>query len=139
MNNGKNELLVGSEVFGGEKAIYCSKVLETVEDRKAFMEAIESADVLLQDVTGQEIILKDVYSEKRMITDEKTGEVRPKYRTILFDADGKTYATGAYGVYSSLKAIFFVHGEPASWGDGLKVKVEEKKLDKGRTSLVLKY
>lgn len=139
MEDIKNEVAVNTEMFGSQKDVFYSKKLESVEDRKAFLKAVENADVLLSDVKGEKFVLVDVYTEKRMVEDETTGELKPKFRTILFDETGKTYATGAYGVYSSLKSIFFVYGLPSTWKNGIPVEVAEKKLDKGRTSLILKY
>ena len=34
--------------------------------------------------------------------DEETGELKTKFRTILFDKSGQTYATGSYGIFNVL-------------------------------------
>ena len=147
MLENKNELAV----FESQKEVYCSMPNTTIEDRKLIAKALEQSDVLLNDCVGQEFELKGIYTEQKMVvklddkknpvTDEKTGEVVmiPKYRTILFAEDGKTYATGAYGVYQSLKTMLYVYGTPNTWEKSIPVKVVKIKLKDGKTSLKLDF
>lgn len=146
-----NALQVNSIKFGSEKDAYCSMPTETVEQRKLIARALEHSDALVKDCVNQSFKLIGVYSEKKMVVklnakkepevDEKTGEVVmiPKYRTILFAEDGKTYATGAYGIYSSVGSLFYVYGEPSTWEKPIDVKIIEKKLTDGKTTLKLEY
>lgn len=142
----KNEMAV----FTSEKDVYCSIPMNSVEDRKMVAKALEQSDVLLNDVVGTTFDLKGFYIEKKMI--QKTNDKKelqfdengepimiPKYRTILFDDDGKTYATGSYGVYQSINSIRFVYGEPVAWGNPIPVKVIKQKLKDGKTSLKLEF
>ena len=93
-------------LFSGIKEnTYCSKEVETIEDKKELFNALESCDVLLNDCVGQEIAIKDIYVEERQVYDEESGEVKPKYRTIIFSEEGQTYATGSYGIYNVMKKI----------------------------------
>lgn len=130
----KNEMTLFSEV---KSNVYCSKVAETIEEKKELFNALESCDALLNDCVGQEIEIKDVYVEEKQVVDEETGEVKTKFRTILFDASGQTYATGAYGIYNILKKIFSIYGLPESWEKPLKVKVAKRPIKDGKTSLTL--
>ena len=120
--------------------IYSSVKATSVEERKTVYNALEKCDVLLNDIIGTEINIKDFYIEERhkVETDESTGEVKTitKYRTILFDTEGKTYATGSYGVYNALRRICMVYGEP-TWTDGVMVKVDKKPIGNGKTQLTL--
>ena len=146
-----NALQVGAFGFGIEKEVYCSMPVKSVEDRKLVAKALEQSDVLLNDCVGQEILVKGIYSEQKQvekldedgnpIINKVTGEVEmmPKYRTILFGDDGKTYATGAYGIYASLKSMFFVYGTPDQWDAPIKVKVIKQKISDKKTSLKLEY
>ena len=95
--NVKNEITLFS---GVKNNVYCSKEVTSIEDKKELFNALESCDVLLNDCVGQEINLKDIYVEEKEVMDDKTGEMKTKYRTILFDESGQTYATGSYGVYN---------------------------------------
>ena len=102
MENEKNEITLFT---GVKNKIYCSIVAESEESKKQLFNSLETCDALLNDCVGQEIAIKDIYVEEREITDEETGEVRPKYRTILFDESGQTYATGSYGIFNIVKKI----------------------------------
>jgi len=131
-----NELMLNNE----DLKIYSSVKATTVEERKTVYNALEKCDILLNDIIGTEINVKDFYIEERHKeeTDETTGEIKKvvKYRTILFDTDGKTYATGSYGVYNALRRICLVYGEP-TWNEGVLVKVDKKPIGNGKSQLTL--
>lgn len=131
-----NELMLNNN----DLKIYSSVKATSVEERKAVYNALEKCDILLNDIVGTEINIKDFYIEERNReeTDEETGEVKyiTKYRTILFDIDGKTYATGSYGVYNALRRICMVYGEP-TWNEGVLVKVDKKPIGNGKSQLTL--
>ena len=134
MENKENEIMLFNEV---KQNVYCSKVAETESEKKELFNALESCDVLLNDCVGEEIAIKDVYVEEKKVVDDETGEVKTKFRTILFDEDGKTYATGSYGIYNVLKKIFTIYGLPTSWDKPLKVKVVKRPIKDGKQSLTL--
>ena len=125
-------------LFSGIKQnVYCSKVAETEKEKKELFNALESCDALLNDCVGQEIEIKDIYVEEKQVVDEETGELKTKYRTILFDENGQTYATGSYGIYNILKKIVQIYGTPDLWQEPLKVKVAKKPIGNGKQSLTL--
>ena len=134
MENEKNELTLFS---GVKQNIYCSKKVKTEEEKKNLFNALESCDALLNDCVGQEIALKDIYVEEKQVQDEETGELKTKYRTILFDENGQTYATGSYGIYNILKKIVGIYGLPENWNNPLKVKVTKRPIGNGKSSLTL--
>lgn len=105
------------------KDIFCSFKTDSVESKKKLYNTLEKADLLLKDCVNQEIELKDVYVSKRKIADEKTGELKDKFRIILFDKTGKTYATGSYGIYNSLVRLFRSFGLPSNWNECIKIKI----------------
>ena len=134
VNENKGELTLFSEI---KQNVYCSKVAETEKEKKELFNALESCDALLNDCVGQEIDIKDMYVEEKQIIDDETGEMKTKYRTILFDENGQTYATGSYGIYNVLKKIVQIYGLPASWEKPLKVKVAKRSIGNGKQSLTL--
>ena len=134
MENEKNELTLFS---GVKNNMYCSIVADTEESKKQLFNALETCDVLLNDCVGEEIELKDIYVEEKEIVIEETGEVKPKYRTILFDVNGQTYATGSYGIYNIIKKIVSIYGLPTTWENPIKVKVAKKPIGNGKQSLTL--
>lgn len=125
-------------IFNGTKQnVYCSKIVKTDEEKKDLFNALEQCDALLNDCVGQEINLKDIYVEEKQGIDEETGEIKTKFRTILFDENGQTYATGSYGIYNIIKKIITVYGLPTTWTEPLKVKVSKKPIGNGKQSLTL--
>ena len=134
VNENKGELTLFS---GIKQNVYCSKVAETETEKKELFNALESCDALLNDCVGQEINIKDIYVEEKQVIDETTGELKFKYRTILFDESGQTYATGSYGIYNILKKIVQIYGFPETWEKPLKVKVVKRPIGNGKQSLTL--
>lgn len=134
VNEEKRELTLFS---GIKQNVYCSKIAETEKEKKELFNALESCDALLNDCVGQEIDIKDIYVEEKQVMDDETGELKTKYRTIIFDENGQTYATGSYGIYNILKKIVQIYGLPETWEKPLKVKVAKRPLGNGKQSLTL--
>lgn len=134
MENQEKSLSLFGEM---QSKVYCSMVVTTDEEKKKLFNTLESCDVLLNDCVGNEIAIKDIYIEERNVIDEETGELRTKYRIIIFDENGQTYATGAYGIYNVLKKIVQIYGTPDLWEEPLKVKVAKKPIGNGKQSLTL--
>lgn len=134
MENQEKSLSLFGEM---QSKVYCSMNVTTDEEKKKLFNTLESCDVLLNDCVGNEIAIKDIYIEERNVVDEETGELRTKYRTIIFDENGQTYATGAYGIYNVLKKIVQIYGTPDLWQEPLKVKVSKKPIGNGKQSLTL--
>ena len=130
----QNQLTLFSEI---SQNIYCSKVAKTEKEKKELFNALESCDALLNDCVGQEIEIQDIYVEEKQKPDEETGEIVTKYRTILFDKSGQTYATGSYGIYNVMKKIVGIYGFPNTWEKPLKVKVAKRPIGNGKQSLTL--
>lgn len=130
----KNEI----SLFSGLKAnIYCSKEAESEKEKKELFNALETCDALLNDCVGQEIEIQDIYVEEKQFIDDETGELKTKYRTIIFDVSGQTYATGSYGIFNVLKKIIGIYGLPTEWKAPLKVKVAKRPIGNGKQSLTL--
>lgn len=122
---------------GASHNVYCSKVVETESEKKNLFNALESCDALLNDCVGQEIEIEDIYIEEKKVIDKETGELKTKFRTIIFDVSGQTYATGSYGIYNILKKIVQIYGLPNTWEQPLKVKVAKRPIGNGKQSLTL--
>ena len=134
LNENKGELTLFS---GIKQNVYCSKIVETEKEKKELFNALETCDALLNDCVGQEIEIQDIYVEEKQVIDEETGELKTKFRTIIFDKSGQTYATGSYGIFNVLKNIVSIYGLPTSWKNPLKVKVTKRPIGNGKQSLTL--
>lgn len=138
----KNEIAIFNPENTIERECYTTVDLNTEEARIDLFNATESADVLLNDIVGQQIVIKDIYIEKNPIkeVDDETGEVTfngVKYRTILFDDKGQTYATGSYGVYNSVRKMLDLLGVTLI-SKGIKVEVIKVPTNDGKQKLSLK-
>ena len=134
VNEEKRELTLFS---GIKQNVYCSKSAETEKEKKELFNALETCDALLNDCVGQEINIKDIYCEEKQVVDNETGELKTKFRTIIFDESGQTYATGSYGIFNVLKKIISIYGLPTTWEKPLKVKVAKRPIGNGKQSLTL--
>ena len=123
----KNELSLVNENL---KKTYCSIDRTNEEATKIMYNALTGSDILLNDIVGETISVKDVFIQEKEIVDDKTGEVKPKYRIILIGENGESYATGAYGIYNSLMTIFSLYGTPEVWEKPLKFEVAKVKSGK---------
>lgn len=138
----KNELVVLTTQMDNENE---SRKLTTLdltknENKILLYNALQNCDLLLSDCKGEKIKMCNVYIEeyKKDNFDEKTGEVKKvsKFRTIIFDENGKSYATGSYGVYNSVRQIVGIFGNP-SIESPIEVEIGEREIDKNKKSLIL--
>ena len=106
-----------------ERQMFATIDGSTKENKAKLFNATENADVLANDCVGEEFTLVDAYIERIPTIDEETGEQKIKYRTILFGDDGKTYASGAYGIYNTVSKILSIYGVETLHDEGLKVEI----------------
>lgn len=131
-----------------EKQMFCTLDLTEKSNSVKLYNALQQCDVKINDVKGSVIEMKDVFIEVKdiperdsndnIVLDEETGEVVTKrhFRTIIFDNEGKTYVSAAYGVYNSLRQIIPIFGNPSE-DNIIKVKVGNKTTRTGKESLIL--
>jgi len=134
MEENKNEVTLFS---GVKNKVYCSKTATNEKEKKELFNALESCDALLNDCVGQEIEIQDIYVEEKEVLDDETGELKTKFRTIIFDKSGQTYATGSYGIFNVMKKIIQIYGLPETWEKPIKVKVAKRPIGNGKQSLTL--
>ena len=134
MEENKNEITLFS---GVQAKVYCSKQAINEKEKKELFNALESCDALLNDCVGQEIEIQDIYVEEKEVVDDETGELKTKFRTIIFDKSGQTYATGSYGIFNVMKKIIQIYGLPETWEKPIKVKVAKRPIGNGKQSLTL--
>ena len=121
-----------------ERQMFSTIDVTTMENKAKLFNATENADVLANDCVGEKFTLVDAYIERIPTIDEETGEQRIKYRTILFGDDGKTYASGAYGIYNTVAKILSIYGVETLHDKGLKVEIAKGTTKGNKTRLFLK-
>lgn len=146
-NEEKNALVVAENNLTltdriNESVKKCTLDLDVEENQvKLYNVLTGDADALLNDMIDQTIIMTGAFMDKHPspVVDEETGEVTgttSKYRIIIFDNEGKTYATGSYGIYNSLDMIIGIFGNPSE-EHPIKVKVSKKATSNGHNTLTL--
>ena len=121
-----------------ERQMFATIDGSSMENKAKLFNATENADVLANDCVGEKFTLVDVYIERIPTVDEETGEQKVKYRTILFGEDGKTYASGAYGIYNTVAKILQIYGVETLHDKGLKVEIAKGTTKGNKTRLFLK-
>lgn len=121
-----------------ERQMFATIDASTMENKAKLFNATENADVLANDCVGEKFTLVDAYIERIPTIDEETGEQKVKYRTILFGEDGKTYASGAYGIYNTVAKILQIYGVETLHDKGLKVEIAKGTTKGNKTRLFLK-
>lgn len=115
---------------------YSSIKADTQEEKIKLLNALDNCDFLLNDVAPVEFELKDVYINT--YEKEIDGELKKKYRTILFDKDGKSYVTTSSYFYYSLAKMLAVLGTPDKWENPIKIEIFKKQVKNGNKALSLK-
>lgn len=91
---------------------YCSFLADTPEEKRALFTAMNNPTYRLEEKINMTIMVRDVYAETVDFVNETTGEITKGIRVILIDDEGNSYGCCAMGVYSSLKKLMKVYGEP---------------------------
>ena len=121
-----------------ERQMFATIDVTSKENKAKLFNGTENADVLANDCVGETFTLVDAYIERIPSIDEETGEQKIKYRTILFGDDGKTYASGAYGIYNTVAKILSIYGVETLHSEGLEVEIAKGTSKGNKTRLFLK-
>lgn len=108
---------------------YCSMLAETAEEKAVLFNAMNNPANRLGDCINQTINVKDVFVEVVNCTNEQTGEVKACPRIVLIDDKNTGYQCVSIGVFSALKKLFGVYGEPQNWEKPIPLMV--KQITKG--------
>lgn len=151
-NEEKNKNIIEGDValtlLTKEPTKYCTLDLSVHENQVALYNCLQKCDVRLIDIKGQTIEIENIFIERKDVVakndkdediiNEKTGEVmtKPKYKTVLFGTDGKTYVSGAYGIYNSISQIISIFGTPSK-DHPYKVTIATKSLKTGETLILI--
>lgn len=116
---------------------YCSIKGDTREALVAMYNAINSPDHKLSDFVGKKLNIKDISIERVENMSDETGEMAANARVVLIDENGESYTCVSSGIYSAIKKLVAVFGEP-TWEPALPVEVQNISTKKGRKTMTLK-
>lgn len=132
-----------TEVVDGENMIldlttrqtqYCSVVAQTDEEKALLFNATNNTAHRLSDCINMAINVKDVFVEVVNCTNQETGEVTPCPRIVLINEKGEGYQCVSMGIFSALKKLFAIYGEPKDWSKSIKLEV--KQVTKGERKML---
>ena len=116
---------------------YCSIKGDSREALVAMYNAINSPDHKLSDFVGKKLNIKDIAIERVENMNDETGEMAANARVVLIDENGESYTCVSSGIYSAIKKLVAVFGEP-TWEPALPVEVQNLSTKKGRKTMTLK-
>ncbi len=116
---------------------YCSIKGDTREAKVAMYNAINSPDHKLSDFVGKKLNIKDISIERVENPSDETGEMVANARVVLIDENGESYTCVSSGIYSAIKKLVSVFGEP-TWEPALPVEIQNLSTKKGRKTMTLK-
>lgn len=103
---------------------YYSLQAVTREDKIKMYNAINNPDARLGDHINEVIKAKDLLIEVIELVNESSGELQKVPRIIIIDDMGKSYVAVSVGVFSALKRIVKLFGDP-SWDEPIEMKVKQ--------------
>jgi len=123
---------IAGELTGKKKVMY---VPETIKDKKVLFNIMNNPEKRISEMINMTIRMQDIFAESVELVDQNTGELRSCPRIVIVDNKGVGYQCVSTGIFSALKKIFQVFGEPKTWGkDGLDIIV--KQIVKGEKSIL---
>lgn len=129
--NTKYDLTIDGETdfvadLTSKTASYCSIKAENPEDQAKIFNAMNGSDAKrIKDCINQVISVSDVYVESVMCSNEQTGETKACPRVVLISEDGSAYQAVSTGIFSALKKLFRVYGEPMNWKEPINIKIKQ--------------
>lgn len=116
---------------------YCSIRGDSREALVAMYNAINSPDHKLSDFVGKKLNIKDISIERVENMNDETGDMVANARVVLIDENGESYTCVSSGIYSAIKKLVAVFGEP-TWEPALPVEIQNLSTKKGRKTMTLK-
>lgn len=113
-------------------SLYSMKA-ETREEKVALYNAINNPQERLGDHINEVIMVKDLLIEIIELVNDNTGELDRVPRMVLIDEEGKSYVAVSIGIFSALKRICSLFGEP-TWNEPIPCKI--KQITKGEKKLL---
>lgn len=102
---------------------YCSFTPKNEDDEIVLFNAMNNPTSRLGDCINMTISVKHVFCEIVNCTNRDTGETTKCPRVVLIGENGESYQAVSIGVFSALKKIFAIKGEPSTWKKPVHLKV----------------
>lgn len=113
---------------------YCSLDASDLKAKQTLYNATNSTQERIGDHINEVITVKHIYVEAVQCTDTETGELKWCPRIVLINEKGIGYQAVSTGVYTSIKKLIQIFGEPQTWEAPIKLKV--KQLTRGEFKIL---
>lgn len=115
------------------KTMFCSFEAKTPADKAKLFKAMNNPEKRIGDCINMEIVAKDLFCEVVTCVNKETGESNECPRIVIIDDKGVGYQAVSLGVFSAVKKIIQVFGQP-TWNEPIKLKVVQ--ITKGDRKLL---
>lgn len=102
---------------------YCSFKPENEDDEIILFNAMNNPTNRLGDCINTVISVRHVFCEIVECTNRENGTVTKCPRVVLIGENGESYQAVSIGIFSALKKIFAIKGEPSNWKKPVHLKV----------------
>lgn len=101
---------------------FCSLIAKTDTDRAILFKAMNNPEHRLSDFINKTIRVKDIFCEVVTCHNRETGEATKCPRIVLIDNNGKGYQCVSLGIFSAVKKLFQIFGNP-TWDKPIPLTV----------------
>lgn len=102
-------------------AMFCSMAANTPAEKVKLFNIMNNPEKRVKDCVNMTILVKDVFAEEVVLTNERTGLVSREPRIVLIDKDGTGYQCVSRGVFSALRKIIGIFGQP-TWAKPIPMR-----------------
>lgn len=107
------------------QAAYCSLHAEDQKARATLYNATNSSQERIGDHINETIRVAHIYVEAVNCANRETGEIKACPRVVLITDRGIGYQAVSTGIYSSVKKLIQIFGEPQTWENPLNLKIKQ--------------
>lgn len=107
------------------KVQFCSMTPKNEDEEIVLYNAMNAPEKRVGDCINMIIEVKHIYCEVVTCVNRETGEESVCPRIVLIDKDGVGYQAVSMGLYSAVKKLMTIKGNPANWKKPVKLKVTQ--------------
>lgn len=122
----------------GSAAFYSSIKGDDMDSKLAVASALSNAESL-SDNLNKHLAVKDLIVQHVELVNEQTGKLESAPRITIITADGAAYSATSIGVFSAVKQLLGVVGEPETWTKPIDMFAVSEKGNNGYKYTTLKY
>lgn len=115
------------------QTMFCSFNPQDPKGKAQLFKAMNNPDKRLGDCINMTILAKDLFCEVVKCVNKETGEVDQCPRIVIIDEDGVGYQAVSLGVFSAVKKLMGVFGQP-TWETPIPLVI--KQITKGEKKLL---